>query len=196
MAMVTLDIRLQLWCTPFLGDFAPCATCGQAATASRSFWGHAFYFVVVSVLPVPSKWQWNSTSIFQQPAAYSTSIFQQAFFNKLIVATVWRKRKRETDRWPWLHTPYLLLSYLRIKVRKPLRLIMPMVFTVSLLHIPLHLSTISYRSKNQGEHAVRYYPVDDLNFMLIMICSTYWSAVSGARWGQAVWPHWWPCTFQ
>ena len=132
-------------------------------------------------------------SVLKQAFFNNLQRTQQAFFNNLIVAIVWRKRKRETDGWPWLHTPYLLLSYLRIKARKPLRLIMPMAFTVSLLHIPLHSSTISYPSKNQGEHAVRYYPVDDLNFMLIMICSTYRSAVSGARWGQAhVWPHWWP----
>ena len=35
------------------------------------------FVVVVSLSPVPSKWQCTQTSIFQQPAAYSTSIFQQ-----------------------------------------------------------------------------------------------------------------------
>ena len=81
MAMVTLDIRLQLWCTPFLGDFAPCPTCGQAATASRSFWGHAFYCCCCCCccfcFTSPFKVAVYSTSIFQQPAAYSTSIFHQ-----------------------------------------------------------------------------------------------------------------------
>ena len=48
--------------------------------------------VVVSVSPVPTKWQCTQQAFFN-----NLQRTQQAFFIKLIVAIVWRKRKRETD---------------------------------------------------------------------------------------------------